>query len=297
MPLRIRVVRENRHVENFQGICDRSLLLLGPAKSYRWIPSTQLQCLLQHGAVPQSTHSDRTERSPSTVQSTQFAQSRGEHFVSQPEIDIATIVSRDFQENTFVARLRGRNDCVIIDPGLEPDQIEEFLDRQRLTPTAILNTHGHADHIGGNAALKRRWPDCPLVIGRGDAPMLTDAVRNLSAPFGFSVLSPRPDILVDDGARYSAAGFDFEVLAIPGHSVGHVVYLSKGGNPYFAFVGDVIFSGSIGRTDFPGGDFQTLISGIHNKLFALPDSTLLYPGHGPTTSVGREKLHNPFAAL
>ncbi|MCR4415931.1 MAG: MBL fold metallo-hydrolase, partial [Thermoguttaceae bacterium] len=208
--------------------------------------------------------------------------------MTQQRVEVATIISRDFQENTFVVWLSGRDDCAVIDPGLEPDRIEQYLGTHGLTPAAILNTHGHADHIGGNAALKRRWPNCPLVIGRGDASMLTDAVENLSAPFGFSVVSPPADVLLDDGDRYTTAGIDFEVLAIPGHTPGHVVYIFRGENGCLAFVGDVIFAGSVGRTDFPGGDYRALISGIHGKLFTLPDSTLLYPGHGPSTSVGYE---------
>ena len=117
---------------------------------------------------------------------------------------------------------------------------------------------------------------------------------NLSAAFGLSIVSPPADQTVADGERISVAGLELRVLGIPGHSVGHVVYLYETVSPPIAFVGDVIFAGSIGRTDFPDGDFNELISGIRQKLFTLPDDTVLLPGHGPATSVGQEKRDNPF---
>jgi len=193
--------------------------------------------------------------------------------------------------------LPGRTDCVVIDPGLEPEKILQTLQNQQLQPAAILNTHGHADHIAGNEALKAAWPDCPIVIGRADAPKLQDPWANLSRPFGLDVLSPPADGLVEDGQQYSAGGLEFEILAIPGHSAGHVVYLWKGEPPWVAFVGDVIFQDSIGRTDFPDGSFRQLRRGIREKLFTLPEQTLLLPGHGPPTTVGQEKRNNPVVGL
>ncbi len=214
--------------------------------------------------------------------------------MNRPEVQLATIVSVAFEENCYVTQLPGRTDCLVIDPGLEPDRVLDYLDQNGLTPAAILNTHGHSDHIAGNAALKDRWPECPLVIGRGDAPKLTNPKLNLSAAFGFSVVSPAADVLVHEGEVYSAAGFDLHVLAIPGHSAGHVVYLWKDHSPILAFVGDVIFAGSIGRTDFPDGDFEALAAGIRAKVYTLPDDTVLHCGHGPATTVGWERGNNPF---
>ena len=214
--------------------------------------------------------------------------------MGRPEIRITAVVSAAFEENCYIARLGGRRDCLVIDPGLEPERIIEHLEASALTPGAILNTHGHIDHFAGNEALKKRWPKCPLVIGRGDAPKLTDARLNLSALFGLPLVSPAADATVDEGDVYSAAGFDLHVQAIPGHSAGHVVYLWKDQTPIRAFVGDVIFAGGIGRTDFPDGDFDALAAGIRSKLYVLPDDTVLYCGHGPETTVGREKRDNPF---
>jgi hydroxyacylglutathione hydrolase len=214
--------------------------------------------------------------------------------VSQPEIQLAQIVSVPLEENAYVLWLKGRNECLVVDPGFEPEKIIHYLEEQGLVLSAILNTHGHFDHIAGNAVLKERWPDCRLVIGAAEARKLTDARANLSAELGLPGTSPPADVLVDDGQTFSAAGIELEVLAIPGHSAGHVVYLYRNHDPFVALVGDVIFAGSIGRTDFADGDYEALIEGIRSKLFTLPDSTVLLPGHGPSTTVGREKRENPY---
>jgi len=214
--------------------------------------------------------------------------------LNPPELQIIRIVSLPFEENTYIARIEGRNDCLVVDPGLEPEKILEKLDSLGLTPAAILNTHGHSDHIAGNAALKQRWPQCPLVIGEGDAAKLTDPAQNLSAAFGLALRSPVADVTFVGGETYEAAGITLEVLHVPGHSAGHVVYLCRREQPPVALVGDVIFAGSIGRTDFPDGDFEQLVAGIRSKLFTLPDDTRLLSGHGPATTVGQEKRDNPF---
>ncbi len=213
------------------------------------------------------------------------------------DLQLATVVSLPFEQNSYVASLAGRDDCLVIDPGLEPEKILQTLAHRRLTPAAILITHGHSDHIGGNAILKQRWPNCPLVIGADDAAKLTDPWLNLSAAFGERIVSPAADITLDDGDPYEAAGFELKVRTIPGHSAGHIAYVWEGQTPPIVWVGDIIFAGSIGRTDFPDGDLQQLLSGIRSKLFALPDDTILLPGHGPATTVGEEKRHNPFVGL
>jgi hydroxyacylglutathione hydrolase len=207
---------------------------------------------------------------------------------------LETIVSAPFEENTYVAHWPARTDCIVVDPGFAPQKIIAYLQRAALTPAAILNTHGHADHIAGNAALKQRWPECPLVIGAGEAHLLTDAVANLSQPFGFPVTSPAADQLVHEGETYAAAGFELQVYEIPGHSPGHVVFVCRQSQPFVVFGGDVLFAGGIGRFDFPGGSLAMLRDGIHRKLFTLPDDTIVLPGHGPPTTVGQERRSNPF---
>jgi glyoxylase-like metal-dependent hydrolase (beta-lactamase superfamily II) len=208
-------------------------------------------------------------------------------------LQLHTIVSMPFAENTYVAWLPGQTACLVVDPGLEPEEILQFLQGQGLTPAVILNTHGHVDHIAGNAALKAAYPAAPLLIGAGDAPMLTDPMANLSAPFGDAVVSPEADRLVREGDVLEFAGFKLDVLDLPGHSPGHVVYLCWQPGP-LVFGGDVLFREGIGRSDFPGGDHLRLLEGIQTKLFTLPDTVVVYPGHGPVTTVGHEKRHNPF---
>lgn len=210
------------------------------------------------------------------------------------QLELATIVSRGFSQNAYIAHRAGRGDCVIVDPGFDSQAMEQYLATHHLTPHAILNTHGHIDHIAGNDALKRGWPDCRLVIGREDADKLTDPRANLSALYGPGQTSPPADELVDDGDTYTAAGVAFDVLAIPGHSRGHVVYLWKGGDPWVLFGGDVLFQGSIGRFDFPDGDGHALLTAIRTKLLVLPDDTRVLPGHGAATTIGWERRHNPY---
>jgi glyoxylase-like metal-dependent hydrolase (beta-lactamase superfamily II) len=211
----------------------------------------------------------------------------------QSPLQIHKVVSAPFEENTYVVRRPGRSDAIVIDPGLEPDLILDYLRDHKLTAVAILNTHGHADHIGGNSAVKRAHPEAPLIIGAGDARLLTDATANLSAPFGLPITSPPPDRTVREGDRVDAAGIQLEVLDIPGHSPGHVVFLYRD-SPIVVFGGDVLFRGSIGRYDFPGSDGRLLFAGIRQKLFTLPPDTVVHPGHGPATTVGHEKRTNPF---
>lgn len=208
-------------------------------------------------------------------------------------LQIHTLVSMPFAENTYVVWQTGRTDALAIDPGLEPDLILTFLKEQGLTVTAILNTHGHADHIGGNEALKQAFPQAPLLIGSGDAPMLTDPMANLSALYGIPITSPPADTLLREGDIVEHAGIRFEVLDIPGHSPGHIVFVQRAA-PCLVFGGDVLFRGGIGRFDFPNGNGPQLVQGIRNKLFALPPDTVVYPGHGPVTTVGQEKRFNPF---
>lgn len=199
-----------------------------------------------------------------------------------------------FEENTYIAYFAGQKDCLVFDPGLEPPAILEYLAEHGLTPAAIVCTHGHSDHIAGNAALKQRWPECPLLIGTGDARKLTDPQLNLSAAFGLAIVSPPADRTLGEGERFEAAGLALDVLETPGHSPGHIVLLCRQTEPWRLFGGDVLFRGSIGRTDFPDGDFDALRSSIHEKLFTLPDDTIVHSGHGPDTTIGREKQTNPF---
>ena len=210
-----------------------------------------------------------------------------------PGYQIESVESAPFAQVSYVVWLDGRDEALVIDPGFDPGAILDVLGSHRLRLAAILNTHGHADHIAGNAAMKKAFPHAPLVIGRNEVRLLEDADANLSAPFGMAVTSPPADRLLDDGERFELAGLSFEVREIPGHSPGSIVFVCDQFEPPFVFGGDVLFAGSVGRTDL-GGNTAQLLSGIRAKLFSLPDGTLVLPGHGPATTVGQERRTNPY---
>lgn len=213
--------------------------------------------------------------------------------MASSEYTIESIESPPFGEMSYVAWRAGQQDALVVDPGFDTASILDLLARRSMRLAAILNTHGHADHIAGNAAMKRAFPEAPLVIGRNEAHLLGDADANLSAAFGMSLLSPPADRLVADGERIEVAGLSFEVREVPGHSPGSVVFVCDQFDPPFVFGGDVLFAGSVGRTDL-GGDAEQLLSGIHARLLSLPDGTLVLPGHGPLTTIGQERRTNPF---
>ena len=209
-------------------------------------------------------------------------------------LQIVTVESQPFAENSYVVWRDGSAEAFVIDPGFEPELILDFLKRKGLTLAAIVNTHGHVDHIAGNTAVKAAHPTVPILIGHGDAEMLTDPMLNLSGPFGLELTSPPADRLVADDETLTVAGIPLEVREIPGHSPGHVVYLIRDAEPLIVLGGDVLFRGSIGRVDCPGGSFALLKAGIERVLWPLPPDTVVYPGHGPVTTVGHERRTNPY---
>ena len=214
--------------------------------------------------------------------------------MSDDNFVVDAIVSLPFQENSYVARLAGRDDCLVIDPGLEPHLILDFLRSEKLRVAMILNTHGHGDHIGGNAAVKEAFPEAPLVIGEIEAPMLANPMLNMSGLAGFRIVSPPADRVVREGDVVEAAGFRLEVRHIPGHSPGHVIFIWHDHSPPVVFGGDVLFAGGVGRWDLPGGSARTLITGIRAKLLSLPGETRVLPGHGGETTVATERATNPY---
>jgi len=211
-----------------------------------------------------------------------------------------TLVVTDFQTNLYIVtadRPPGsgeRGQCVLIDPGGEADLILARLRHLRLRPQLIVNTHGHADHIGANAELKRAFPESSIAVGHLDAPLLRSPVRNMALFFGRWVKSPQADRLLSEGDLLEAAGVRLLVRELPGHTRGHICLLAETETPPVVFCGDTLFAGGIGRTDLPGGSHRVLLEGIDRVLLSLPPETVLYPGHGPATTVGAERTHNPF---
>lgn len=205
-------------------------------------------------------------------------------------IRIEHFVSRQFDQNAYVVRAADSRTAVVIDPGFETAALLRHLESEGIRVEAILLTHGHVDHIAGVAAVRRLFPDAPILIGLDDAAMLTDANLNLSAAFGVPITAPPADRFVSHGEELAFAGLTLGVRDLPGHSLGHVVFTVDGE----VFAGDTLFAGSVGRSDFPGGSHALLIAGIRSQLLSLPDATRVHPGHGAATTVGAERRGNGF---
>lgn len=193
------------------------------------------------------------------------------------------------------------NDAMIIDPGADAEAIIDFLKKGRLTPKIIVLTHGHGDHIGANAALKKAFPDIQICIHEEDQDMLPYPAKNLSILSAFyggpTVRSPLANRLLKDGYMITVDEHVFDVIHTPGHTPGGICLSSKkreNGKPPILFSGDTLFKESIGRTDFPGSDQEKLLRAIKERLFVLDEDTIVYPGHGPSTTILEEKKHNPF---
>lgn len=203
------------------------------------------------------------------------------------------VTSEFFEENGYIVNLEGLSKAVVFDPGSDVDQFLKYLSEKNLTIEAICLTHAHPDHIAGVFGIKEAFPEAKIVIGVNEAAALTDPNLNLSSLLGFEMVSPAADKTLTDGQDAEFAGIMFNIQEIPGHSPGHIAYIAKD-SKFHIFGGDILFEGSIGRCDFPGGDFKTLISGIKQKLLCLPPDSKVYPGHGSTTTIGYEAKNNQF---
>jgi len=209
-------------------------------------------------------------------------------------LHVAGFVEPSFQENTYLLWTDDAPQAWIIDPGLPP-QAEELLvalRKEDLTPAAIVITHGHVDHIAGIEELRREFPELPIVISADEADMLTDPAGNLSIHLGMSIVMPAATRLVVPGDKLTLGALSFEALDVSGHSPGGLAYYCAEAG--VVLTGDALFAGSIGRTDFPGGSMRRLCDNIRRNLLTLPDDTVAYSGHGPPTTIARERGTNPF---
>lgn len=194
-----------------------------------------------------------------------------------------------FQANAYLAICEETVRCALVDPGAEAERLLSAAAAEGAEIDSILLTHAHVDHIGGVAAAKRET-GAPVYLHKSDAELYRAAPLQARG-FGLQLEQPpEPDRELEDGQVLEVGKGTLEVRHTPGHSPGHVCLVGDG----FALVGDCVFAGSIGRTDLPGGDYQTLMDSINEKLLTLPDDTVLYSGHGPETTVGRERTANPF---
>jgi glyoxylase-like metal-dependent hydrolase (beta-lactamase superfamily II) len=202
---------------------------------------------------------------------------------------IKTLAVGPIQANCFVVGCEDTLEAVVIDPGEEGDRIMQAVTASNLTVKYIINTHGHMDHVSANKRV-HELTGAPILIHALDAPML-DQVANSAAAWGLRAEnSPAPDRKLQDGDKIIFGNITLTVIHTPGHTTGGISLYAQDD----VFVGDTLFAGSIGRTDFPGGSFETIRESIQQKLFKLGDDVRVHTGHGPTTTIGRERLHNPF---
>ena len=210
-------------------------------------------------------------------------------------MEIKQITFNPFQENTFILWDETK-ECIIIDPGCyekdEKEYLSNFIESNNLKPVKLINTHCHIDHILGNKFVSEKW-NLELYMHKTDLPLLEGA-RDIAKMYGFENYkgSPLPKHFLEEGDVLEFGESKLEILFTPGHAPGHICLFNK--EESFIVSGDVLFNGSIGRTDLPGGNFDTLIDIIKTKLMTLKDETIVYCGHGPSTSIGRERLSNPF---
>jgi hydroxyacylglutathione hydrolase len=205
------------------------------------------------------------------------------------DLEIVPLPNGQFVENCYLIADRVRREAVMVDPGEEPDVFLAELDTRAWTLAAIWLTHAHLDHIMGVARVKEAT-GVPILLHPGDR-RLYDSLAGQGEWMGLRLdPPPPPDLELRTGQLLPVGRFEFEVRHTPGHSPGSVSFVGQGA----VFGGDLLFNGSIGRTDLPGGDFATLMGSIQREILVLPDSTVIYSGHGPETTVGVERMTNPF---
>lgn len=209
-------------------------------------------------------------------------------------ITIKTFVFNSFQENTYVLSDE-TNSCIIIDPGIisddEEKELTEYISSHKLIPEALVNTHCHVDHVLGCNKIIKLF-NIPFSAHESEQ-VIIEGAKPFAEFFGMSIEQPpQPDKIISEKDKIRFGNSELEIIHLPGHSPGSLVFYSK--KDKFAITGDVLFRGSIGRTDLPGGNYGLLIEGIKSKLLTLPRETTIYPGHGPNSTIGYEYDTNPF---
>lgn len=212
-------------------------------------------------------------------------------------LNIKTFTFNPFYENTFVVYDESKK-AAIIDPGCyekyEQDELVDFINSEGLTVDKLINTHAHIDHVLGNAFVKQKF-GVGLYLHPKDEVTLR-SVAAYAPNYGFAAYQPADvDHWIDENQSLQIGNTNFEVRFVPGHAPGHIALINQ--EAKVCISGDVLFQQSIGRTDLPGGDYDTLIKSIHQHLFNLADDTVVYCGHGPNTTIGQEKRTNPFCAI
>lgn len=209
-------------------------------------------------------------------------------------ISVKKFVFNDFQENTFLVS-DDTKECLIVDPGCysiyEKNELKDYCYSNKLKPVKLINTHCHIDHILGNSFVSKNF-NIPTAAHKDDQNMMEGAVEH-GQMFGFIAESPSGiDEYLEDGDIVKFGKSELKVFHVPGHSMGSIALYSE--SQKFLISGDVLFNGGIGRTDLPGGDYNTLINSIKTRILTLPGSVTVYPGHGPSTTVSYEIDTNPF---
>jgi glyoxylase-like metal-dependent hydrolase (beta-lactamase superfamily II) len=203
-------------------------------------------------------------------------------------VSVTALAVGAFQENCYLLVESESNRCAVVDPGAEPDRIIAAIEQMHASPEAIWLTHAHLDHIGAVEGLRRRWK-LPVFLHPLDEPLFTMATRQ-AALYGLPFDQPAPaDRTLGEGDVMELGDLRFAVMHAPGHAPGHVVFHGHG----LALVGDCLFAGSIGRTDLPLSNPRDLATSL-DRIIALPSDTVVYPGHGPATTIGTEAADNPF---
>ena len=205
-----------------------------------------------------------------------------------------TVVVGPLEVNCFILGCEESGEGVVIDPGADAERVLAAVARLGLKISYVINTHGHFDHVGGNRAVLAAT-GAQLLIHEGDIHYLPRAADAAAMYNLVTENSPRPDRALEDGMIITFGNHSLKVLHTPGHSPGGCcLYLAAEG---IVITGDTLFADGVGRTDFPGCSHQALIESIRDQLMTLPDETRAYPGHGPSTTIGHERLHNPYISL